>query len=218
LDGDSHDSHIDELFRLKSSYQGLAVTATSQYVYVVARSIVGCIVVRYMLANRSIAERVLATKEQCAGIASDGTAIYVTLPQKNEIRYLSSWEASPRSWNISGAEDLGTITFDRVAHRIIAADYSGKAFAISTSDGAQQAMASNLGWVNSIAASPQHILVASGTKILSLARSDNHGENPPLSLQSLTGGHIVGVAIDSSDRAWFADFDKELAQGPLSID
>jgi hypothetical protein len=38
-----------------------------------------------------------------------------------------------------------------------------------------------------------------------------------LSLQSLTGGHIVGVAVDATDKAWFADFDKELVQGPLPL-
>ena len=211
-------AQIDTLFRLKSAYQGYAVSASAQAVYVVANSNLGCSVVRYLLVEKSITERLLGFKEHCAGIATDGTAIYATLPQKNEIRYWASWDASSyRSWTVNDANALGPITFDPIGNRLIVADYSGKAYAITTSNGAQQLLASNLGWVNSIAASRQHILVASGTKVLSLTRSDNHGENPPMSLQSLTGGHIVGVAVDAGDRAWFADYGKQLVQGPLPL-
>ena len=71
--------------------------------------------------------------------------------------------------------------------------------------------------VQSIATSRLHILLASGEKILFLARSDNRGENPPAGLQSLTGGHIVGVAVDATDSLWFADYDKKLVAGPFPL-
>ncbi len=218
LSEEQQNTHIDTLFRLKGAYQGLSLAADQQAVYVTAESRIGCMVVRYSLSSKAISERLLATGERCAGIASDGTTIYVVFPARNEIRYFRSWDASSYSeWSLTGVESLGVITFDRVANRLIVADVSGKAYAISISDGAKQLLASNLGWVNSMAASREHILVASGTKILSHARSDNSGENPPLSLQTLTGGHIVGVAVDASDRAWFADFDKEVVQGQLPL-
>jgi hypothetical protein len=81
----------------------------------------------------------------------------------------------------------------------------------------EQLLASNLGTVQSIATSRYHILVASGKKVLFLARSDNRGENPPAGLQSLTGGHIVGVAVDATDRLWFADYDNKLVAGPFPL-
>ncbi len=119
--------------------------------------------------------------------------------------------------SVNHAEDLGPITFDPIGKRLIAADHSGKSYAISTTDGSNKLLAADLGWVSSVAASQQHILVASGKKVLSLARSDNHRENPPSGLQSLTGGHIVGIAVDASDSSWFADYDQELVQGPIPL-
>ena len=53
--------------------------------------------------------------------------------------------------------------------------------------------------------------------MLFLARSDGHGENPPAGLQVLTGGHIVGVAVDASDRLWFTDYDKKIVEGPFPL-
>ena len=218
LIGDQPGAGIDKLFQLPGAYRGVSVAASGQWVYVAANSAVGCSVFRYALSNKAITQRSLELKKSCVGIATDGTTIYVTLPQANEIRYLSSWDSSSyRSWGVNGANGLGPITFDRIGNRLIVADHDGNAFAVSMSTGAQQLLASNLGWINSLATSRQHILVASGKKVLSLARSDNRGENPPLSLQSLTGGYILGVVVDDGDRVWFADYDKDLVQGPLPL-
>jgi hypothetical protein len=215
---DQQGARIETLFRLQGSYQGVAIAADAQSVYVAAMSHLGCSVIRYSLSDKKKAERILGMREQCAGIATDGTSIYVTFPQKREIRFQRSWDSEPRSWSVSDAETLGPISFDGLGNRLIAADdLSGKAYAISTSDGTAHLLASNLGWVNSIAVCRQHILVASGNKILSLNRSDDRGENPPPSLQALKGGHIVGVAVDASDRVWFADYDNELVRGPLPL-
>jgi hypothetical protein len=48
-------------------------------------------------------------------------------------------------------------------------------------------------------------------------RSDNRGENPPLDMQSLSGGLISGVAIDTTNSAWIADFDNGIVQGPFPL-
>src|SRR5260370_378613 len=81
--------------------------------------------------------------------------------------------------SVNHAEDLGPITFDPIGKRLIAASHSGKSYANSTTDGSNKLLAADLGWVSSVAASQQHIPVASGKKVLSLARSHNHRENPP---------------------------------------
>jgi hypothetical protein len=215
---DQQSTHIDTLFRLKAAYQGYAVSASAESVYVAANSPLGCVIVKYTLANKAVAEKLPEARQQCAGIATNGTAIYVTMPQRNEIWVLESWEASSyRRWSVSGSQTLGSIVFDHFGNRLIVADHSGNAYGVSISDGASQSLASDLGWVNAIAAAEKHILVATGTKILSLARADNRGELPPPSLQSLTGGHIVGVAVDANDKAWFADWDKQLVEGALAL-
>jgi hypothetical protein len=36
-------------------------------------------------------------------------------------------------------------------------------------------------------------------------------------MQSLSGGLISGVAVDTTDSAWIADFDKGLIQGPFAL-
>jgi len=142
----------------------------------------------------------------------------VTLPDRKEILYFDSWDASStHSWPLTGDGSPGFLTFDPIGQRLIVADDRGTAFAISIPDGKRQELASNLGAVQSIATSQFHILVASGTKVLFLARSDNHGENPPADLQTLTGGHIVGVAVDAADKLWFADYDKKVVEGPFPL-
>lgn len=218
LSTDAQGSHIDRVFQLPGSYQGYSIAADEQHVYVAAKSKLGCTVFRYSLADKKTTERLVAVNNACFGIASDGNAVYLTFPQANEIRYLPSWRSSDsHSWALNDVQDIGPIVFDKIGQRLIVADHSGKAYAVSIPDGKQQLIGMNLGWVNSISASREHILIASGTKVLSLARSNNQGENPPPSLQSLTGGHIVGVAVDANDRAWFADYDKELVKGPLPL-
>ena len=99
----------------------------------------------------------------------------------------------------------------------MADDVTGKAYALSIPDGKEELLSDNLGAVQSMATSRFHILFASGTKVLFLARSDNHGENPPLGWPELPGGNIVGVAVDASDKLWVADYDKKLVEGPLPL-
>jgi hypothetical protein len=48
-------------------------------------------------------------------------------------------------------------------------------------------------------------------------RFNNRGEAAPAGLQSLTGGHIVGVTVDALDQLWFADYDKKIVEGPFPL-
>jgi len=208
---------LDKLFRVSSAYTAYAVAASADSVFVAASSKLGCTVFKYGLSSKSLAQRLVVPNGRCVGIATDGSALYLTFPDQKEIRYLQNWDASSRSWPFADGDAPGYITFDDVGHRLIVADASGKAYSVSTADGSKQLMASNLGSVASIATSRFHILVASGKKVLFLARSDGHGENPPAGLQVLTGGHIVGVAVDASDRLWFADYDKKIVEGPFPL-
>jgi len=211
---------IDPVFHLKSVYQGYALSAAQDAIYVLAESKQGCFVVRYSFVDKKSSDRVVAEpKLGCAGIATDGNAIYVTIPPKKEIRYFTSWSApSYQTWALNDADALGPLFFDKMGHRLLVGDTSGRAYSILVPNGSRQLLASNLGWINSMAVSQRHILVASGTKILSLARSDGHGENPPSGLNSLTGGHIEAVVVDGNDRVWFADYDNKLVRGPLPLD
>ena len=209
---------IERLFKLRGNESGYALAATADAVFVASFNKLGCTVFRYSLASRTVSQRLVAVHERCVGITTDGSAFYVTFPARNEIRFWDSWEASsPHIWPLSGVDSPGCVAFDVLDHRLIVADASGNAYAISIPDGTKQLLASNLGMVQSIATSRFHILVASGKKVLFLARSDNRGENPPAGLQSLTGGHIVGVAVDAADRLWFADLDNKLVAGPFPL-
>jgi hypothetical protein len=80
-----------------------------------------------------------------------------------------------------------------------------------------QSLASNVGVVHSITGDSHSVLLASGKKVLFYARSDSQWQNPPPSMQSLTGGLISGVAVDSTGSAWIADFDNGILEGPLAL-
>ncbi len=210
---------IEKLFQIGRSEAGYAVAASADAVFVVTGSQLGCKVYRYSLTKKAVASRLLATRERCVGIATDGTALYVTMPERKEIRYWDNWEASdPRSWSLAGLGSPGYMELDSAGHRLIVADdTSGTAYAVSIPDGRVQLLSGNLGAVQSIAGSRFHMLFASGKKVLFLARSDNQGENPPHGWPSLPGGHLVGVAVDSSDELWVADYDNKVVEGPFPL-
>jgi hypothetical protein len=210
---------IKELFQIGRSDIGYAVTATADAVLVAATSRIGCTIYRYALATRAVSTRSMGVRERCVGVASDGTAVYVTFPDKKELRYWDSWAASaPRSWSLDQLGSPGYIYYDDPGHRLIVADDLGQsAYAASTSDGKTHLLSGNLGAITSIATSRFHLLFASGKKVLYLSRSDNQGENPPADSGKLPGGSIVGVAVDASDKLWVADFDNKLVEGPFSL-
>ena len=209
---------IEKLFQLKGSDQGYALTANADSVFVASTSKLGCTLYRYSLATKAVSNHLVAVHERCVGIANDGTAIYVAIPDRKEIRYWDTWDAtSYHTWTIPESGSPGYLVFDAAGHRLIIADDTGTAYAISVPDGRRQLLSGKLGAVQSLAASRFHVLVASGTRVLFLARSDNHGENLPVGSQTLPGGHIVGVAVDKSDKLWLADYDNKLVEGPFPL-
>lgn len=214
---EQHTAHIETPFHLKRPYAGYALTANADSVFVASYSQIGCVVFQYSVPAKKTSQRVMGSQERCTGIATDGSAIYLSMANRKEIRYWNNWAASSsQSWSLPDMDEPGPMVFDDIGHRLIVAGSSGKAYAISIPDGKQQLLASNLGAVTSIAASRFHILLGSGKKVLFLARADNSGENPPANLQ-LTGGHIVGVAVDATDKLWFADYDNQLVEGPFPL-
>ncbi len=210
---------IERLFEIARFESGYALAASADSVFVAAGSKFGCKVYKYSLQTRTATSRMMAMNERCVGIATDGTAVYLTMPESKEIRYWDGWDTPKyRSWPLARLGAPGFLEFDRAAHRlIIVDDTQGTAYAVSIPDGKAQLLSEKLGAVQSIAVSRFHVLFASGRKVLFLARSDNHGENPPLGWPPLQGGHIVGVAVDGADQLWVADYDNEVVQGPLPL-
>jgi hypothetical protein len=209
--------HIEKLFKLDANASGNALAADAQSVFVTSTALSGCTVYRYSLATKAISRRVLTIGERCVGIASDGKSFYVTIPSRGEIRYWESWDAtSSHSLSFSAITTPGCLAFDNIGHRLIV-DSAGSAYAISIPDGRRQLLASNLGDVSSISASRSHVLIASGKRVIFLARSDNHGENAPDSLQSLKRGQIAGIVVDATDQLWIADSARKLVTGPFVL-
>jgi hypothetical protein len=209
---------IENLFRVEASYSGTALAASSESVFVAANARLGCTVYRYSLATKTVSKRLLAVHENCFGVATDGNTLYVTLPDRKEIRYWDSWDApSAKIWSLAGIGKPGCLVFDVSGRRLIVTDDSGKAYAVSIPGGKTQLLTSDLGYVQSISASQFQIIAASGTKLLFIDRFENRGEDPPAGLRSLTGGHIVGVAVGALDELWFADYDKKLVEGPFPL-
>lgn len=210
---------IEELFSLSASDSGYALAASAESVFVSSNSELGCTVFKYAITSKTVSRRLVAMNLRCASVAVDGTGgFYVTIPDRKEIRHWDRWDTRyARTWNLSDIDIAPYLLFDEIGHRLILADVSGKAYAISVPDGRKQLLASNLGAVRSIATSRSHIMLASGKKVLFLDRSDNQGGPPPPGLQLLTGGHIVGVAVDASDSLWFADDDNKIVEGPFPL-
>lgn len=218
LIADQKEPRIENLFRVEGSSKGTTLAASSDSVFVTATSQLGCTVYRYSLATKVVSKRLLAVHEFCLGVATDGNTLYLTLPDRKEIKYWDSWDAaSPKTWSLDQIGKPGTLVFDVTGHRLIVTDDSGKAYAVSIPGGKTQLLASDLGYVQSIAASRFEIIAASGTKLLFASRFEKRGEAPPAGLGSLTGGHIVGVAVGALDELWFADYDKKLVEGPFPL-
>ena len=142
----------------------------------------------------------------------------MVFPGEKEIQYWPDWSSpAAKVWSFNQIDHGGVLTFDGSGPRLLYADFSGTAYAISTPEGKILPLVSNVGAVHSIAIGPNDILLASGKKVLFYLRSDNRGENPPSSMQSLGGGLISGVAVDTTDSAWIADFDNGIIRGPYRL-
>ena len=217
IGGGPNGAEILALFRVPGAYQASVVTASQDAVFVGANSEIGCTVFRYTLVDKKVGKKIMGAHQHCAGIATDGNALFLSMPDEREIRRWKTWDdTSPQNWTLPDADQPGVMVFDQIGQRLVVSGSSGKAYGVSVIDEKRQLLNSNLGVVTSISTSKLHLIFGSGKKILFLARSDNHGENPPANLR-LTGGAIVGVAVDSSDNLWFADYDHVLVEGPFSL-
>ncbi|MBZ5696648.1 MAG: hypothetical protein LAN36_14975 [Acidobacteriia bacterium] len=209
--------HLETLFQLKRVDRPAELTANSEFLFTSSNNSIGCTVYKFSLASRKTSQRlILVGGGGCDGIAADGNTVYLVLPGKKEIRYWSNWDSSsPKSWSFNQIDRGGVLTFDSSGRRLLYANESGTAYAISVPEGKIRPLVSNVGVVHSIATDPNHVLLASGKKVLFYSRSDNLGENPPSNMQSLSGGQISGIAVDTTNSAWIADFDNGLIQGPF---
>ena len=216
---DQQGIHVETLFALKASDRPASLTATTEFVFASSNNSLGCTVYQFSLAKKITSQRLLAVGGGgCDGIAADGNSVFLVIPGKKQIWSWSNWTSpSPNIWSFREIERGGVLNFDRSGRRLLYADASGTAYAISIPQGTIGPVAANVGTVHSIATDPNHILLASGKKVLFYSRTENRGENPPSSLQSLRGGLITGVAVDTTDRAWIADFDNGLLTGPFPL-
>jgi hypothetical protein len=216
---DQQGIHLTTLFRLSGSDRPEAVTANAQSIFVSSNNNqLGCRVYQYSFASGRTVPRLVAVKQDCASITTDGTAVYLLLPGREEVLYWPKWDSpSPQGWPVPQIEGRGVLEFDRSGGMLIFAAESGTAYTISIPGHKVQPLASNVGVVHSVATSPDHILLASGNKVLFYGRGDHHGESPPAAMRSLPGGLITGVAVDTTPSAWIADFDNGVIQGPSPL-
>jgi hypothetical protein len=214
---DQQGIHLKTLFRLGGSARPLAATANAQSIFISSSSHLGCTVYQYSFTSGKTTQRLVAALQGCDGIAADGTAVYLVLPKTKEVRYWPNWESSsPQSLPFTQIENGGVLTFDRSGSQLIFVD-DGNAYTISVPGRKIQQLATNVGAVRSIATSSNHILLASGKKVLFYARADHHGENPPTAMRALPGGLISGVAVDTAQSAWVTDRDNGVIQGPFPL-
>lgn len=215
---DQRGIHLKTLFRLEGSYQPTAVTANAQSIFVSSISALGCTVFQYSFSSGRSTRHLVATHQGCNGIATDGSAVYLLVPESNEVRYWRSWgSSSPEYWSFSQIQGGGALAFDHNGGQLIFANLPGTAYTISVSEHKIQQLAANVGTVNSIATNSDHILLASGKKVLFYARVDHQGENPPGAMHALLGGRITGVAVDTTQSVWITDIDNGVIQGPFPL-
>lgn len=212
---DEHGIQLQELFKLPRTDVPVAVAATPGSVFVNSNNQLGCVVYQYAMFSHRITKRLLQGKTGCAGMAAHDKSVYLVL--RGEIRYWSDWESgSSTSWTFNEIDEGGVMAFDSIGQRLIYAP-PDNAYSISVPRGRRSLLASNVGFVRSIATDPDQTLLASGKKVLFYARSDNRGENPPTGLQPLLGGELSGIAVDTTDSLWLADADRGVLKGPFPL-
>jgi hypothetical protein len=217
IQSDSQGSHINLLFRIQGALSGAAVTADANYVYATANSLLGCTVVRYSMATHNMDQRIIAVQKRCVGIATDGSTLYVVIPDDRAILYFRGWSGNLKTWNVNTTGEFNMLVYDRFGQRLITSNTDGDAYGVSTTNGSAQRLTGGLGFAQSLAVSNQYIVAASGHKVLFINRSDNKGANPPSGVGPLPGGLLVGVAVDQAGGLWIADFDKNLVEGPFLL-
>jgi hypothetical protein len=216
---DSRGSRLESVFVLPQSHALSAIAASQQSVLVTGNNGADCSIFRYSIETKSLSSKTISGQGSCAGIATDGNVLYVVFTDRKEIKFWKSWDSGSYGlWRFDDMRTPGPLFLDESGHQLLLADTStGTLYSVSVTDGKAKMVATNIGWAAALAANSKHIAIASGKKILFVSRADYRGEDPPTNLKSLTGGNIVGLAIDGKGRLWFADYDKHLVQGPVSI-
>jgi DNA-binding beta-propeller fold protein YncE len=214
---DQSGHHQESLFSVPLSYMVVSIAADIGAIYVTSNSQLGCTVFKFTIATRSVSRKIISTTNSCHGIATGGGSIYVVLTESKQIAYSDNWNSPfSRTFDLRPSSSPEPLVFDNAGQRLLVGDTTGKIYAVSVPSGKITLVNSEVGWAASIAATMNHILVASKTKIISIARADNRIENPP-PLRSLTGGIIAGVVSDASGNIWYADYDNGSVVGPLVV-
>lgn len=211
--------HLKPVLRLPLANTPISLAVNTEALFVSSNNRLGCHVHRYSFSTRATAQRLAVPNEPCGSIASDGgNTIYLLLPVRKQVWRLQQWNSSFQScWSFRDSERMGVLAFDRVASQLIFASESGSAYTISFAERKMHELTNRAGVVRSIATDRNHILMASGGKVLFYGRSSKAGVNPPDSMHVLGGGRISGVAIDTAHGAWISNMDHGFIQGPLPL-
>jgi hypothetical protein len=205
------------------------VAASQKSVFVATDFKAGCNISKFSLSGKPEGERSLVahyvpSSQTCGGIVAVGDAVYVLLPGSGEIRYWTDWnQANPKSLRVhlDGSDELTSLTFDQFGQRLLLSRGSGNIYAAKIDvnnnlSSLEKIVGNTKASGNSIAASKNYILIASGKKITALNRADNKiAASLPLPTFA-AHGTIVGVTLDGGQNVWIAD-DRGGLRGPLKL-
>lgn len=228
LVNDTNGIHLSALFKIGLARKAGWVAVNSDFVFVSTDSPIGCSIFRYSLATKSVDQKTVSAKAaddasgRCAGVAINGNMLYTLLPGNKEIRYWGSWDSDNyHSVQTKDVEGVTSLIFDGIGQRLLLTDGSGTIYSAQFSSqdkrlGKVTRLATKTGATgNAIVAMPDRIFLAAGKKIVALTRGDSHKEDAASIVQYTPNGHIVGLAVDSSNMLWIADDRGEISSLPV---
>jgi hypothetical protein len=221
--------HLEKI--LTSSLQGHTgyVAASEKDLFVATDFKAGCLVSKFSLSGQPEGDRPLVahyvpSSQTCGGIVAMGDAVYILLPGSEEIRYWTAWnQRIPKSLSIhlDGSDALTSLVFDRFGQRLLLSRGSGNLYAAKI-DGSgnlsplEKIAGNTKATGNSISASENYILIASGKKIVALDRANNTMAKSLSVPNFATNGTLVGLTIDEQQNLWLAD-NKGTIRGPIRL-
>jgi hypothetical protein len=214
---------VQQLFHLPHlpfGAQAIAVATRKDAVYVSTASAAACTVYEYSLKSKAL-KPTFVGQSQCDGIATDGTGIYLAMPDAEEVRHWVHW--GDRTYQSLGvpertrASRYCVLHYDATAQRLLFAGASGNSYQLSTSNWKWSYLDSKVGFVHAIGSDWNRILFASGKSVLFYDRQSNTGVDTAPSLKETSRGTIYGLAVDSSDSVWIADHDNSTIRGPFRL-
>jgi hypothetical protein len=217
---DERGIHLQQLFTVPSTTRAADIAANQDSIFVSGNNQAGCVVLQFTLATQKKTPRAVAAGPGgCDGIATNGTGVFLALPGQEEVRYWPNWSSTTfQSFTLPEKVTNCVLKFDAQSQRLIYAGPGGSAYALAPGTGKWTQLASNLGYVNSIAITANQFLFASGNKVLFYSKSSNTGQTPPASMSSIGGSLTSGVDVDSSYAAWVADYNNSTIRGPFPLD